>query len=776
MYEPFFGFREKPFNLTPDPRFLYLSEKHKEALARLLYGVKERRGFVVLSGEVGTGKTTIVRALLEQLDESHQIAYILYPKLSDMDFLVLVCKDLGLEVNVNSKAVILRELYDFLLESQQHEITTTLIIDEAQNLDPPLLEEIRLLTNLETRNCKLLQVFLIGQPELNDHLERRDLWQLKQRISVRYHLLPLDLGETEQYVRTRLMIAGAPRLDLFTETAIQRIHAYSGGVPRLINNICDNALLTAFSTDRRTIDEQTVRECVDLLKIPGIANGARPWERIRGIIPAKYRAFSMALPLLVGGGVVLGSYLLLSGRMEMLQPLWRQPEETESVSVAREGKELTKTERVKPKAGGDNDVLAGLQSGLGNDSSSHSPGFRSRAIGLATEGEGEGDALDRDLREGEKWPEPPSDGEVGGEILSLSEESAGEGGEILAEVEPRTVNEEIEPRGLQTGVGNANWSGDAGLRPEAIDLATEPRGEGGVLDWGLEGEEERTELPFEENAERETLAPPDESLWELEETIEEDGEIQGLLEQAEMLPIPGRPSEDSAAQSEESLVLGRRQDKPSQEKHVKRESEVEDHPEGLERMVDVSPEPRTENAALAEKTVREAVGESDKNGQMTARGELSEEKQPLVKITDKEVRAFFEDYMARYNRKDIQGFLSLFSVRAIQNGKDDLTRIGQMYWSFFDLSQELRYRIDDAQIVIHRDTSSTRTPSGDVAEVKARYSIDQITREGRKKKGWTGEVAWELVKEDGSLKVLRLDYRESKPPTKRKRAERERDR
>jgi type II secretory pathway predicted ATPase ExeA len=767
MYEPFFGFREKPFNLTPDPRFLYLGENHKEALARLVYGVKERRGFVVLSGEVGTGKTTIVRALLEQLDESHQIAYILYPKLSDMDFLVLVCEDLGLEVSRHSKAVILRDLHDFLLESHQHEKTTTLIIDEAQNLDPPLLEEIRLLTNLETRDCKLLQVFLIGQPELNDHLERRDLWQLKQRISVRFHLLPLDQGETEQYVRTRLMIAGAPRLDLFTEPAIRRIHAYSGGIPRLINNICDKALLTAFSTDRRTIDEEIVHECVDLLRLPGISNGAGPWERIRGIIPAKYRALSMALLFVVAGCVVLGSYLFSSHRVEMLQTLWRQPEETESVSAAREEKKLTKPRPVEPKLEDDNGMLAELHTEIGDDSVSHALGFRSNAIDLATDGEGT--VLDSDLGEEEEWPEPPSEEEVNAEIFRLSDESTGEGLELFAEVEPKTVGDDSESRSLQPAVGSANWSDSTDLRAEPEDPAIEPEGEERVLDWGLEGEEERTAVPFEHNAKTETLASPDESLWELEKIPADDVELQGLMEEPEMPAIPERPLEDSVARSEESLLLERGQDEPSQERDVKREPKVEDHPEGTERRVEVSLEPSNNNASLAKKTMREPAEESRKNGQMMAREELPEEKQRLVKITDKEVRAFFEDYVAKYNRKDIQGFLALFSVRAIHNGKDDFREIERSYSRFFDHSRELRYHLKNTKIGIHRSVSISGAFFENAAEVKARYEIGQVLKEGREETVWEGDIRCFLVRENGDLRIRSLDYHQESSPSGRQR-------
>ncbi|MBW2123983.1 MAG: AAA family ATPase, partial [Deltaproteobacteria bacterium] len=276
MYEMFFGFREKPFRMTPDPRFLYLSATHKEALAQLIYGVKERKGFVVLSGEVGTGKTTVVRAMLEGLDDNCQFAYVFNTKLSVVDFLRLVCHDFGLQVKGEAKTDYLVSLHDFLIESDNDGKTTTLIVDEAQNLDVAVFEEIRMLTNLETPSHKLLQIFLVGQPELNTLLDQADLQQLKQRVSTRYHLVPLDQKETREYIHFRMRIAGARFMNCFTEGAIQKIYQYSHGIPRLINNICDNALLLGYAKDNPIVSEKTIRECVVDLDL---RNGSRTHKR-----------------------------------------------------------------------------------------------------------------------------------------------------------------------------------------------------------------------------------------------------------------------------------------------------------------------------------------------------------------------------------------------------------------------------------------------------------------------------------------------------------------
>ena len=331
MYESFFGFREKPFNMTPDPRFLYLSKKHREALAQLIYGVKERKGFVVLSGEVGTGKTTVVRALLERLDESCQVAYIFNTKVSVKDFLRYVCHDFGLQVNGDSKIDYLIKLHDFLIESHNEGKTTTLIVDEAHNLDASLFEEIRMLTNLETAHEKLLQIFLVGQPELSELLEQSELWQLKQRISTRYHLLPLDRKETKEYIHTRMRIAGAKRLNCFTEGAIQKIYEYSQGIPRLINNICDNSLLAGYATDTPIINEKTIRECAADLKLEKIPNSYTTGRKTAKDSQGTHSLASISLVIILIGLLAAGIILFLWGKFSVPQSLSKSVETIRSV-------------------------------------------------------------------------------------------------------------------------------------------------------------------------------------------------------------------------------------------------------------------------------------------------------------------------------------------------------------------------------------------------------------------------------------------------------------
>jgi len=261
MYLSFFGLNEKPFAITPDPRYLYLSERHAEALAHLLYGINEAGGFVQLTGEVGTGKTTIVRSLLAQTPKNAEIALILNPKMTAPEFLLTICEELGIGVP-DSATESLKDLVDilsgYLLRAHAGGRRVVVVVDEAQNLAPAVLEQVRLLTNLETNTRKLLQIILIGQPELRELLARNELRQLAQRITGRYHLNPLTHEETAAYVRHRLRVAGATS-DMFSPTALAEVYRLAVGVPRVINVVCDRALLGAYSMDRHRVTASLVR-------------------------------------------------------------------------------------------------------------------------------------------------------------------------------------------------------------------------------------------------------------------------------------------------------------------------------------------------------------------------------------------------------------------------------------------------------------------------------------------------------------------------------------
>jgi len=262
MYTSFFGLAEKPFAITPDPRYLYLSERHAEALAHLLYGINESGGFIQLTGEVGTGKTTVVRTLLSRVPHHADVAVILNPRVTPVEFLLTICEELGLaiaEADRDSVKQMVDALNRRLLNAHAEGRRIIVLVDEAQNLSIDVLEQVRLLTNLETPTQKLLQIILIGQPELRELLDRTDLRQLAQRITGRYHLMPLSREETKGYVRHRLRVAGAAE-EIFTPRALSELHRLSLGIPRVINVACDRALLGAYTQETKKITASLVRQ------------------------------------------------------------------------------------------------------------------------------------------------------------------------------------------------------------------------------------------------------------------------------------------------------------------------------------------------------------------------------------------------------------------------------------------------------------------------------------------------------------------------------------
>ncbi|HEX9207777.1 MAG TPA: AAA family ATPase [Steroidobacteraceae bacterium] len=303
MYTSFFGLQEKPFAITPDPRYLYLSERHAEALAHLLYGINEAGGFIQLTGEVGTGKTTVIRSLLEQLPGHAEVALILNPRITPAEFLLTICEELHLPVTEGSRdstKALMDLLGHYLLDAHARGRRVVLIVDEAQNLSFETLEQVRLLTNLETATTKLLQIILIGQEELRALLEQPDLRQLAQRITGRYHLSPLSRDETAGYVKHRMRVAGATA-EAFTPVALREIHRLSGGIPRVINVVCDRALLGAFTREDHRVGAAYIRQAA--AEVYGRPFPA-PWLRW-----ATAGAITAALAL-----VAFGAWSLLANR------------------------------------------------------------------------------------------------------------------------------------------------------------------------------------------------------------------------------------------------------------------------------------------------------------------------------------------------------------------------------------------------------------------------------------------------------------------------------
>ncbi len=262
MYQKFYGLSEAPFNLTPNSRFFFSSTKHMEALSTLIYAINERKGFVVITGDVGSGKTTVCRALLNQLDAGTQTALITNTYMSGKDLLMTILDDLEVDYKPGSKAKLHAQLNQYLIEQLRLDNNVVLIVDEAQNLTPRVLEEVRMLSNLETENEKLIQIVFLGQPELKKKLALASLEQLRQRIAVYFHLSPLTKEDMVQYINHRLKISSGTSRKFFSDEAMHSIFKYSHGVPRLVNGICDSALLTGYIAEKSVIDDETIQEVI----------------------------------------------------------------------------------------------------------------------------------------------------------------------------------------------------------------------------------------------------------------------------------------------------------------------------------------------------------------------------------------------------------------------------------------------------------------------------------------------------------------------------------
>jgi len=322
MYLDFYGFAERPFKLTPDPKFLYQTAAHREVLAQLLYGVQQSKGFIVLTGEIGTGKTTLLHAMIKRLDESAAVAFLFNSTLSFDGLLEYMLEDFGIKP-ASTQAQRLVALNNFLIERRRVGQSAVLILDEAQNLDAKTLEQIRLLSNFETASEKLVQILLVGQPELRAKLNLPQLRQLKQRVALSCSIRPLTAAEVQQYIQTRLRIARARDLGLFTDGAVARIAAYSGGIPRIVNIVCDHCLVIGYADQERRISRKIVDQAIETLE-----EGSLPRRRgraVAGAIAGSGRMTALHWFLATSIGLVLGIAISLSLRPDVgyLQALAR---------------------------------------------------------------------------------------------------------------------------------------------------------------------------------------------------------------------------------------------------------------------------------------------------------------------------------------------------------------------------------------------------------------------------------------------------------------------
>ncbi len=322
MYLNFYGLKEKPFNTTPDPRFLYLTPGHREALAQLLYGVKEQKGFLVLTGKVGTGKTTLLHTLRQRLNGNTAVSFLFTSTLSFGGILEYILEDFGIAKVSGSQAQRLMALNTFLIERRRAGRNTVLILDEAQNLAPSILERIRMLSNFETSTEKLLQILLVGQPELKAKLRLPELHQLRQRIGLRCTIPALTREETRDYIQSRLRVAGARDLGLFTERAVGRIAEYADGIPRVVNILCDTCLLFGYADRKRRIDRDIAEQAITYLE-----EGERPahgWiGRLRRLPATASRRWVLGTVAAALAGIAVGAVVWLDSTslLNLLQSL-----------------------------------------------------------------------------------------------------------------------------------------------------------------------------------------------------------------------------------------------------------------------------------------------------------------------------------------------------------------------------------------------------------------------------------------------------------------------
>ena len=372
VYAAHFNLREPPFSIAPDPAFLYMSSRHQEALGHLLYGTGQYGGFVQLTGEVGTGKTTIVRTLLSQKLDNVDVAMIHNPRQNELEFVASICDELGVayEKPPTSIKALVDALNEHLLKTHAAGHRTVLIIDEAQQLDPKVLEQVRLLTNLETDKAKLLRIMLIGQPELIELLARQDLRQLASRITARYHLTPLSVMETMQYIIHRLQVAGGAS-DVFPDAAMRRVHRYAQGIPRQINIICDRALLGAYAKGYRTVSP----EIVDHAAAEALGLGLKPSAGlIRDRLQALRKRLPAGIPLRWIEGALAVAALVITGVL-LSERLGRHPSEAAPLPVAA---------AVAPPASSAPPPAAAIDAGVGalRATAQPLPAVMARLIGL----------------------------------------------------------------------------------------------------------------------------------------------------------------------------------------------------------------------------------------------------------------------------------------------------------------------------------------------------------------------------------------------------------
>jgi general secretion pathway protein A len=641
MYTDFYHLTKEPFHITPDPEFLFLSPSHKEALASMIYGVEEGKGFIVITGEVGVGKTTILHSFLEKADKERlRIVYIFYPNISFKSLLDTIYRELELTRKADDLIAMLNRLHYLMVEESNQGHKMVIIIDEAQSMPVKTLDNLRMLSNIETATDKLIQIVMVGQPGFEQTLNQKELWQLKQRVAIHCVIKPFTRKESIDYISYRLGKVNTKSTFVFTRGAIKKIVRQAKGIPRIINILCDNALITGYGYKEKPVTSRIVKEVV------------ADFEEKRKSSFWKWLLAPLAAFLLVAA------------------LLWIPP--FKSTLLLNRSDDASRVVRITPHpAGGTQEVLPA----------------------------GENTQLKKESKIPMKLQSLPQD----------------------VKTAPAADEEE---KFIKT------WEGSA-----PADIASKETGPKGP------NKAVSQEIP-------EIVHAP--SGAEKKITSDEKPSIQAL----------SKP--ETPAKNEEAVLKGINKGVVPESPLIATKA-IERVEETKPTSIQPQPSQKPETSAKVEQAVPKEVAKFPVDIAMVEEPNPSvKEPLPIPKpvtpdlpsasiafVKEEEVRQFFANYIDRYSRKDIGGFLSSFSTRAIQNHKDGLEAIRKMYTDFFDQSQELRYNMDNVKIEIYQNG----------VEVMSRYELEQLPKKGVKRI-WRGQIRWVLVEERGTLKILSLEYQQ----------------
>jgi type II secretory pathway predicted ATPase ExeA len=793
MYNQFYNFSEKPFNLAPDPKFLYLTPSHREALAAMLYGVKERKGFVSITGEMGTGKTTLIYSLLRQTDAKVRTVYISHANITFEQLLENILLDLELPIPEGGKSAHLRLLNEYLIRKLYRDENLAIIIDEAQNLSKQVMEELRMLSNLETPKSKLLLIVLVGQPELEVKLDSEDLRQLKQRIEIRRQVHPLRRGECVEYINHRLNLVGSAASMIFTPEAISLICDYSKGIPRTINILCDNALLIGCALSQKKLDADIIHEVLDDL---GITKSRVSFRSDSNLDKASHHEVSEeTAPMrpfkpwtLNHGQQEPFSKTLINSKGEGEANEWIKgiKEAHEILKNPSPRKEIhqRRKERYRRKKGlmisiG---VVLILMAGFFTFEMAQLTFQRKPAVPTAPTSVPEAERVTRPSRplpgEMPKIPDQKSSQNIPEQIVESQEAISPVAESPKKELEPK---EKIakEPVKIEKPIPKEVPKPASEKRPKVEEpkaVSTESRPaipyvplseESKKPEVVIANEREKPkptpkEVPKDVNQplpkEASKTTPTQKTISaemskpEVSKSFERMPQEKAKVE--ERKPVSKEPLQvathipvsESPQQPEVTTVTEKEKPKAAPEEVPKEISRVlpKEAPKSLPQQPPLPQTSRAKEVKPPSQTSDVAEIPSPKPAAPVAA--IPPMPHPFVK--ENEVKQFLAKYVDRYIQRDIEGFLAFFSPMAIQNQKDGIEEIRKIYSRQFELYEKFNYQLKNQKIEILEKS----------VKVKASYEIEQFSKKGETRR-LRGEIEWDLVKEGRELKILAIQYR-----------------